>query len=101
MLDDLSEGCADVFVGANHEQSERIRQLVETLLSPAEREVVRVSMHWYDPNQSRCYLPPNVLAGLCKQLRTTKENIRRLRKTAFDRIRDVLERETNGSSTCK
>lgn len=75
----------------------RVRELIETLLSNDERDVLRASMMWYNPDHTRCYLPPKVLRELCERLKTTEVNIRRLRKTAFDRIRAVLEAEFPGS----
>lgn len=100
ILDDCP-ATLEMLAEGNSELAERARHLVETLLSDAERDVVRVSMLWYNPDHTRCYLPPDVLAELCKRLGTTKDNIRRIRKTALGRIREELEADFDGSPSSK
>jgi hypothetical protein len=87
----------DALAGKYKASVERVRQLVDSLLSEKEREVLLVSMQWYNPEHRRCYVPPGVLNELRIRLNTTADNIRRLRKTAFDRIKASLEAERNGS----
>ena len=66
-------------------------------LTEREREIVRFSAE-YSVNGKQLRLPPNVLHGLCTRWETTKENVRTIRKRAFDKIRNYVATNCQKSS---
>ncbi len=59
-------------------------------LTEREREIILITaQHSVDGKQLR--LPQDVLDGLCKRLETTKENIRTIRKRAYNKIKKYVE----------
>jgi RNA polymerase sigma-70 factor, ECF subfamily len=55
-------------------------------LTEREREVLRVTVHWYDPSSDYQRLPNEVAAELAKRLGTTPENLRKIRERALAKI---------------
>ena len=59
-------------------------------LTEREREVILISAQ-YSVDGKQLRLPQDVLDGLCKRLETTKENIRTIRKRAYNKIKKYVE----------
>ena len=59
-------------------------------LSERERDVVRTTMMFFKPGEKNQRLPNGVADNLAKLLSTTTENIRAIRKRAFDKLRARL-----------
>lgn len=72
----------------------RIKELWQTLLSEKEREILRETIQRYRPDLNRgSFLPTEILNELCVRLKTTKDNVRRIRKDAMDRLKAALMTE--------
>ena len=70
--------------------NEQCLQEALATLTEKQREIVLVSaQHSIDGKQLR--LPPDILDGLCARWKTTKENIRTIRKRALDKMNEHVE----------
>ncbi len=66
-------------------------------LTEREREVIRLSAE-YSVDGKQLRLPPDILHGLCTRLETTKENIRTIRRRAFNEIKNYVATNCRASS---
>jgi RNA polymerase sigma factor (sigma-70 family) len=62
----------------------------QKVLTQREQEVLRVTLHWYDPNSDHQRLPNEVAAELAKHLGTTPENLRKIRERALAKLKDEV-----------
>ena len=70
-------------------ESECLQKALATL-TEREREIILISAQ-YSVDGKQLRLPQDVLDGLCKRLKTTKENIRTIRKRAYNKIKKYVE----------
>jgi RNA polymerase sigma factor (sigma-70 family) len=89
------------FTGTKAATSSDRLKLVEfafnDLLTHREREVLRVTMEFYDPARENQRLPDDVAADLAARLNTTSDNLRKIRKRALEKIRDYVEAALSAS----
>jgi RNA polymerase sigma factor (sigma-70 family) len=90
-LDDCIELGVDVREGADTDPT-LVAAADEAFdkLSEREQEVVRTTMMFYKPGEKNQRLPNSVSQNLASQFSTTPENIRAIRKRAFDKLRAHL-----------
>lgn len=96
-LDDCIELGIDVREGADSDPA--LAAAVEEALgklTERELEVVRVSMMFFKPGEKNQRLPNSVSQNLANELSTTPENIRAMRKRAFDKLRAHLASWSTG-----
>jgi DNA-directed RNA polymerase sigma subunit (sigma70/sigma32) len=67
------------------------REVMETDLSPEEREVLRITFEWYDPDRTNQRLPNDVAADLAERVDTTSENLRKIRQRALRKFKDGVQ----------
>ena len=67
----------------------RVREAILSL-NKREQIVIRVTMHWYQPEQAHQRLPNDVAAELAATLKTTPENIRQIRRRAMRKLEAYL-----------
>ena len=70
-------------------ESQCLQEALESL-TEREREIILISAQ-YSVDGKQLRLPQYVLDGLCKHLKTTKENIRTIRKRAYNKIKKYVE----------
>jgi RNA polymerase sigma-70 factor, ECF subfamily len=83
------------FVAATKSDSELIavvKTAIQTVLTDREREVLGVTLHWYDPSSDHQRLPNEVVAELAQRLGTTPENLRKIRERALAKIEQEVIR---------
>jgi RNA polymerase sigma factor (sigma-70 family) len=66
------------------------REVMETALTDEEREVLRVTFQWYDPNRTHQRLPNDVAADVAARLGTTSENLRKIRQRALRKFEAAM-----------
>lgn len=83
------------------EDSPRVR-LVERAFREAlderEQDVLRTTMMWNKPGAKQQRLPNDVSAALVKRLRTTPENIRKIRASGLAKVKAFIEANENSSN---
>ncbi|SRR5579875_170834 len=67
-----------------------VRAAMQKVLTEREQEVLRVTLHWYDPSSDYQRLPNEVAAELAKRLGTTPENLRKIRERALAKIEEEV-----------
>lgn len=75
--------------GVNKPESKLIavvKNAMQKCLTEREREVLRVTLHWYDPGSEHQRLPNDVAAELAKRLGTTPENLRKIRERSITKM---------------
>jgi RNA polymerase sigma factor (sigma-70 family) len=63
-----------------------VKAAMEKVLTEREREVLSVTLHWYDASSDHQRLPNEVAADLAKRLGTTPENLRKIRERGLAKI---------------
>lgn len=76
--------------GPISKDTETVRKMMEQVLDDRERDVLRTTYMYYDPDKENQRLPNDVVDHLCKCFRTTPANLRRIRKKATGKIKEVL-----------
>jgi RNA polymerase sigma factor (sigma-70 family) len=74
-------------------RANRLYQLMKDVLTERERDILRVTFQWYDPDKPNQRLPNDVAADLAAQWGTNSENIRQIRGRALRKIKAALEAE--------
>ena len=67
-----------------------VKATVQKVLTEREQEVLRVTLHWYDPSSEHQRLPNEVAAELAKRLGTTPENLRKIRERALAKVEEEV-----------
>jgi RNA polymerase sigma factor (sigma-70 family) len=67
-----------------------VKMAFQKVLTQREQEVMRVTLHWYDPSSDHQRLPNEVAAELAKHLGTTPENLRKIRERALAKLKDEI-----------
>lgn len=73
-----------------------VREGLATVLSDREQEVLRLTMHYYEPERPHQRLPDAVAADLAKHLGTTSDNLRKIRSAALQKMKRFLLPATSG-----
>lgn len=76
-----------------------VQQGMDTILSEREREVLRVTMQFYDPEREHQRLPDDIAAELAARLGTTSDNLRKIRSTAMQKMKEFLVANMAGSAS--
>lgn len=63
-----------------------VKNAMQKCLTEREQEVLRVTLHWYDPGSEHQRLPNDVAAELARRLGTTPENLRKIRERAIAKM---------------
>jgi RNA polymerase sigma factor (sigma-70 family) len=69
-----------------------VKAAMQKVLTEREREVLLVTLQWYDPSSDHQRLPNDVAAELAKRLGTTPENLRKMRERALAKIEEEVIR---------
>ena len=72
--------------------SNRVREIVCTILNEKEQEILRVRMQYYDVAKDHKRLPPEVLADLSRRLDMKPDAIRKAYERILEKIKDALTR---------
>jgi RNA polymerase sigma factor (sigma-70 family) len=67
-----------------------VKTAYQKVLTEREQEVIRVTLHWYDPSSDHQRLPNEVAAELAKHLGTTPENLRKIRERALAKLKEEI-----------
>jgi RNA polymerase sigma factor (sigma-70 family) len=67
-----------------------VKAAPQKVLTEREREVLGVTLHWYDPSSDHQRMPNEVAAELAKRLGTTPENLRKIRERALAKIEEEV-----------
>ncbi|MCI0458582.1 MAG: sigma-70 family RNA polymerase sigma factor [Gemmataceae bacterium] len=77
------------------------REVMTTDLSAEEQEVLRITYEWYDPDREHQRLPNDIAADLAGRLRTTTENLRKIRQRALRKFKEGVLRRLGRSPTSR
>lgn len=67
-----------------------VRKLMEQVLDDRERAELQATYMYYKPNKENQRLPDDIIEQLCKCFCTTPANLRRIRKKATEKMKEVL-----------
>lgn len=76
--------------GPISKDTKTVRKMMEQVLDDRERDVLRTTYMYYDPDKENQRLPNDVVDNLCQCFRTTPANLRRIRKKATGKIKEAL-----------
>lgn len=86
------------------EDSPRVRlvgRAFQEALDERERDVLRTTMMWNKPGAKQQRLPNDVSRDLAKRIRTTPENIRKIRASALAKVKAFIEANDNSLNVAR